>query len=97
MMPQPATHDHDGSGGAVGRFERLLADIEADQELSDLEQGGRQQRTRPDVAPADLGIRQPFEHHGEQERDHGKGGDHYGDVQDGFRQIGCYELPRAGT
>src|SRR3977135_796873 len=34
----PDQHDHDRCGGTIGRFEPLLADVESDQELAELEE-----------------------------------------------------------
>ena len=45
---------------AIGRFEGLFADVEADEHLADLEERGGNRGAGPDIAPSDIGVRQPF-------------------------------------
>src|SRR5712671_3345766 len=65
----PDQQNDEGRRGAIGRFEALLADVEPDEQLADLEQGRRDRGAEPDVAPSHIRVGQPFEHHGEQKRD----------------------------
>ena len=68
----PDQHHDDRRRRAVGRFQALLADVEADQELADLEQRGSAHAAQPDVAPFDSRVGQPLEHHDEQRADGGE-------------------------
>src|SRR5258708_20733555 len=69
----PDQQNDEGGCRAIGRFEGLFADVEADEQLADLEERGRNCGAEPDIAPSDIGVWQPFEHHREQERDHPEG------------------------
>jgi len=54
---------HDRECCSEGGFQSLLANVEADQEFSDLEQCSGDNAAKPDIAPTDLGVGEPFEHH----------------------------------
>ena len=84
----PDQQNDEGGRGAIRRFEALFADVKADEQLADLEEGGRDGGAEPDVAPGDIGVRQPLEHHGEQERDHPERQEAAEGVHRHFRHVG---------
>ena len=63
----PDQNDDDRCRRAVSRFKALVADVKPNQKLSELERYGRNRRPEPYVASPNIRIRQPLEHHCEQE------------------------------
>jgi hypothetical protein len=92
----PDQHHDDRSRGPIGRFEALLADVEADEKFSHLEQRRSQDGAEPDVAPLHRGVGKPFEYHGEKQGDHRERRGEARDLQRRLRQVGCDIFSRGG-
>ena len=66
----PNQQNNERGRRAISRGKRELADINADQQLAELEQRGSDPGAEPNIAPFDVGVRQQFEH---DRKHHGNG------------------------
>jgi hypothetical protein len=83
----PDQQNNERGGRAIGRSQRELADINADQQFTELEQRGGDRGAEPDIAPFHRRVGHQFEHDRKHRGDGGERDDQARGLQHRLRQL----------